>query len=131
MGIFNAVTGNSSLIKDKDLEKLNEKLSPMFASGEEIVFALKTVRDMSIFTNKRIIIIDKQGVTGKKVQRLSIPYKSITMFSLESAGHFDLDGELKIYSNSFPTQNKFYQIPLSRFVNTNEIMQLISDNVLN
>ena len=27
----------------------------------------------------------------------SIPYKSITHFSIETAGHFDLDAELKIW----------------------------------
>ena len=52
---------------------------------------------MYVFTNKRLILIDKQGLTGKKVDYHTIPYKAITQFRLETAGHFDLDAELKIW----------------------------------
>lgn len=55
------------------------------------------IRDVFIFTNKRLIIIDVQGLTGRKVEYLSVTYKSISRFSVESAGTFDLDAELKIW----------------------------------
>jgi hypothetical protein len=55
---------------------------------------------MFVFTNKRLILIDKQGVTGSKVELLSIPYSKVTKFSKESAGHFDLDAELRIWIGS-------------------------------
>lgn len=58
--------------------------------------AFKVIRDMFVFTNKRLIIVDKQGVTGKKAEYLSVPYGSITRFSKESAGMMDLDADLKI-----------------------------------
>jgi len=57
---------------------------------------------MFIFTNKRLILVDKQGLTGKKIEYHSIPYKSITHFSIETAGNFDLDAELKIWVSGTP-----------------------------
>ncbi len=64
---------------------------------------------MIIFTNKRLIIIDKQGVTGKKVEYHSIPYRAITNFKVETSGHFDLDAELKIFVSgmSMPIEKTF------------------------
>jgi hypothetical protein len=62
--------------------------------------AYRVLRDEFIFTDKRLILIDKQGITGKKVEYHSIPYKSITHFSVETAGHFDMDSEMKIWISS-------------------------------
>ena len=59
--------------------------------------AYQLVRDVFIFTDRRLILVDKQGVTGRKVQYHSVPYKSITHFSVETAGTFDLDAELTIW----------------------------------
>lgn len=53
-----------------------------------------------MFTNKRLILVDKQGMTGKKVEYKSFPYHSISRFSVETSGHFDLDAELKIWISS-------------------------------
>ncbi|HBO28945.1 MAG TPA: helicase, partial [Leeuwenhoekiella sp.] len=60
----------------------------------------KLLRDVFIFTTKRLILIDVQGVTGSKVEYKSLPYKNISRFSLETAGTFDLDAELKIWISS-------------------------------
>jgi hypothetical protein len=65
--------------------------------GEEVIGAYQSVRDGVVFTNKRIIAINIQGLTGKKKDFTSIPYSKITTFSLETAGFFDLDSELEIY----------------------------------
>jgi hypothetical protein len=56
---------------------------------------------MYVFTNKRLILIDKQGITGRKVDYHSIPYRAITQFKIETAGHFDLDAELKIWISGY------------------------------
>ena len=58
---------------------------------------VQVIRDRFVFTNKRLILVDKQGYTGKKVEFKSIPYKSIKYFSVETAGRFDMDAELKIW----------------------------------
>lgn len=98
MGLLDGLMGNASQV---DSQEVAEELAPILgessASKEEVMVAYKLVRDMIVFTNKRFMFIDKQGMTGKKVDYLSIPYKSITQFKVETAGHFDSDCELKIW----------------------------------
>ena len=66
-------------------------------SNEQIFCAYKGVRDSFIITSKRILCVNKQGVTGKKQDYLSIPVSNIQAFSFETAGTIDLDSEIKIY----------------------------------
>lgn len=94
MGLFDALLGNASEVNADDLR---EELSPIMFDGEEIERAFKVVRDMYVFTNARLVLIDKQGLTGKKIDYLTIPYKSISTFSVETAGHFDMDSELTMW----------------------------------
>ena len=67
------------------------------------------MRDLFVFTNRRLILVDRRGVTGKKTEYHSIPYKSISHFSVETTGHFDLDTELKIWisGGQSPFQRQF------------------------
>lgn len=106
MGIFNGLMGNASEVNLSSLSKEYEKI---LTSTETIEKAYKLVRDMFIFTNKRLLLVDKQGMTGKKTEYHSIPYKSITHFSIETAGHFDLDAELKIWisGTALPIEKQF------------------------
>ncbi|KTS03844.1 cytoplasmic protein, partial [Methylobacterium radiotolerans] len=66
-------------------------------AGETARLAFKIIRDVFVFTERRVILIDVQGVTGSKVEFLSVPYRAIVRFSVETAGTFDLDAELKIW----------------------------------
>jgi hypothetical protein len=100
MGILSGIMGNASEV---DAEKLEKDLENILADGESIENAFRLIRDLIVFTDKRLIMIDKQGVTGKKVEYHSIPYKSISHFSVETSGHFDLDAELKIWISSSDT----------------------------
>jgi len=105
MGIFNKILGNASEVSS---EKLNEKYGRLLIDDEEIELGFKLIRDVFMFTNFRLILIDIQGLTGSKQEYLSLPYKQISRFSLETAGTFDLDAELKIWisSENTPTVNK-------------------------
>lgn len=94
MGLLDAVLGNASEVSVEEVEK---DLGPIMGDGERVERAFKVVRDMYIFTTGRLLLIDKQGLTGKKVDYTSIPYKSIKTFSVETAGHFDMDSELKLW----------------------------------
>ncbi|ARD23704.1 PH domain-containing protein [Shewanella japonica] len=94
MGLFDAILGNSS---EMDLTTLQQELSPILADNESVHMGYKLIRDMFVFTDKRLILIDKQGMTGKKVSYHSVPYKYMTHFIVETAGTFDMDAELKIY----------------------------------
>lgn len=105
MGIFSALLGNSSLV---DQAELKAEYGQLLIEGEEIELGFKLIRDVFMFTTKRIILVDKQGLTGKKVEFKSVPYKNISRFSVETAGSFDLDSELKIWvgSESLPSISK-------------------------
>lgn len=106
MGILSGLMGNATEVDNQKLEKEFENI---LSNGEQIEKAYQVIRDLFVFTNKRLVLVDKQGVTGKKVEYHSIPYKSITHFSVESAGHFDLDAELKIWisGTQMPIQKQF------------------------
>lgn len=107
MDIFNTITGNASEIY---VGEIMNDYQNLLARSEKIERAYKVVRDLLIFTDKRLIIIDVQGLTGKKTEYHSIPYKSITHFSIETAGNFELDSELKIWISGMgpePLEKKF------------------------
>ena len=78
-----------------------ELVRPLLTEGEEVLLATKGMRDGAVFTAKRIIVVNKQGLMGKKISFSSIPLKSITSFSIENSGTFDLDAELKIYGSGW------------------------------
>ena len=72
-------------------------LAPLLVDGETVLSAYSTVRDFVVFTNKRIIAVNVQGLTGKKKDFSTLPYSKIQAFSVETAGTFDLDAELEIW----------------------------------
>ena len=84
-------------------------------------------RDKFIFTDKRLILVDVQGITGKKVSFVSVPYGKITKFSIETAGHLDLDAELKIWvgSDPMPIEKKF-----NKQVNVYDLQAVLAAHVL-
>ncbi|WP_163969402.1 PH domain-containing protein [Oceanobacillus halotolerans] len=100
MGLFDGMMGNAS---EADPKEVQEELSELLGSSEQVEHAYKLIRDLFVFTNKRLILVDKQGMTGKKMEYHSIPYKSITHFSVETAGTFDLEAELKIWVSGSQT----------------------------
>ena len=97
MGLFSGLMGNAS---ELSVDKVERDLEAILAPNEQIDMAFSLVRDLIVFSEKRLILVDKQGMTGKKVSYKSIPYRSISRFSVETSGHFDLDAELKIWVSS-------------------------------
>lgn len=80
-----------------DNNQFAKVIVPMLIQNEQIVSTYKTVRDGVIFTNKRIIAINVQGLTGSKKDFTSLPYNKISAYSVETAGTFDLDSELEMW----------------------------------
>lgn len=72
-------------------------VEPILIPGEEIISEYMAIRDYVIFTSKRIIAVNVQGITGKKKDFTTLPYSKIQAFSIETAGMLDLDSELEIY----------------------------------
>lgn len=97
----------------------------MLVSGEEAFVAYKTVRDSAIFTNKRLIMRDAQGLTGKKVEIYSLPYTAINMWSSENAGTLDFNSEIELW-----TKAGRIKIKLNRGVDVRRIDALIAARVL-
>ena len=104
MGLLDALMGDASEV---DVAEVQEELAPILGDSERVVSAYKLVRDLIVFTSNRFMFIDKQGMTGRKVDYHSIPYKAITQFKVETAGHFDLDAELKIFVSGQSTPLEF------------------------
>ncbi len=94
MGLIDGLLGNASTV---DIQEVKSELKPILIEKEKVEAAFKLIRDLIVFTDKRLILVDKQGLTGKKIEYHSYPYKSISHFSIETAGRFDLDAELKIW----------------------------------
>jgi hypothetical protein len=124
MGIFDGFIGNASEAK---IEEVQEEFAAVLAPSEQVEKAYRLVRDLFIFTNKRLILVDKQGITGKKVEYHSIPYKSITHFSIETAGSFDLEAELKIWISGAeePIEKQF-----NKSLNIYEVQSVLAEYVL-
>jgi len=106
MGLLSSLLGNAGVVAP---DKIETDYAQLLAEGETIEVGFAVFRDTFIFTDKRLMIVDVQGMTGKKIEYLSIPYSKITKFSIETSGRFDLDAELKIWvgSDPSPIQKKF------------------------
>ena len=104
--MLQGLLGNSTEV---DIRTVQGDLEAILTESEVVVKAFRLIRDFFVFTDKRLILIDKQGITGHKAQYHTIPYKSISHFSVETAGTFDMDAELKIYisGNMTPFQREF------------------------
>lgn len=125
MGILSSLMGNAGAVDNK---KLQDDYGQLLFETEIIEAGFKIFRDTFIFTNKRLILVDKQGLTGSKTQYLSVSYKSISRFSVETAGTFDLDAELKIWISS--EQQPSISRKFNKAVNVYEVQKLLAQYVL-
>jgi len=125
MGLFSALLGNAGVVTQ---EELNKNFGKLLTEGEEIELGFKLIRDTFIFTSKRLILVDIQGITGSKTEYLSVSYKSISRFSVETAGTFDLEAELKIWvsSESQPSIVKKF----NKSVNVYDVQKVLAHHVL-
>lgn len=95
VGLLDALLGNA---KEIDAAAVQQELGPFLIKDEQIALAYKLVRDLVVLTNRRMLLVDKQGISGKKTMVTSLPYSRIVRFARESAGTYDLDAELYIWT---------------------------------
>lgn len=110
------------------VSEVRDEVNGLLINGETIVQAFKTVRDQLIFTNKRIIAVDVQGITGKRKSYSSMPYSKVQFFSIQTPGFVDLvpDSELFLmFSNGFTAKFEF-----KGGVDIGQIGRMISEFVL-
>ncbi|MEU2518642.1 PH domain-containing protein [Streptomyces pseudogriseolus] len=118
-----ALFGNAHTV---DPVQAQQDYARLLGHGEQVHAAFLLIRDTILFTDRRLILVDKQGITGKKVEYHSIPYRSITHFAVETAGTFDLDAELKIWLSGSPTP---LQKTFTKGVNIYEVQAILTQFV--
>lgn len=101
-------------------------IEPMFVPGEEIISTYQAIRDGIVFTNKRIISVNVQGITGKKKDVTSLPYSKIQAYSVETAGVLDMDSELELWFSGLGV----VKLEFVSQANVSEICKMISMHVL-
>ena len=123
MGLISGLMGLSS---DADATAIEADLAPILLPGEGVELAFQIVRDLLVFTDLRLIMVDKQGMTGRKRHIQSVPYRSITMFAIETSGSFDTDSEMTLWvSGQSPITR-----PLSRRADIAGIQRALAQGVL-
>ncbi len=124
MGLFDAIMGN---VSDTDIQSITKLYEPILCTNEVVERAFTHIRDKWVFTNKRLIIQDTQGLTGKKKEYFSIPYHSVECYSVETAGTFDEDAELKLWVKGLDHP---IEVNFGRGSNILDVQRLLADHVL-
>ena len=119
----NATFAKLRPVNDNAFEKA---IAPILVSGEEIIASYQSIRDGVVFTNKRIITINVQGLTGVKKDFTSLPYSKIQAFSVETAGLLDLDSELDLWFSGMGR----VRLEFLSATNVAHICKMISERVL-
>lgn len=116
-------------LKPIDLSEVRAEVNALLIEGEQAVAAFRTVRDQLIFTNKRIISVDVQGITGRRKSYSSLPYSKVQFYGIQTPGLIELvpDSELElVFSNGFTAH-----FEIKGNCNILEIGRMISEFVLN
>ena len=124
MGLFSGGTKDAGSVENK---KLHSDYGQLLADGEIIEVGFAVFRDMFLFTNKRLILVEIQGISGKQIEYLSLPYNKIAKFSVQTGSSFKLDAELKLWvgNDTMPLEKKF-----NKDVNVYEVQKVLASHVL-
>ncbi|MFC7532131.1 PH domain-containing protein [Actinoplanes sp. GCM10030250] len=109
-----------------DPQEVISQVAPFLVQNEQVFFAFKTVRDFVVFTDKRLIAANVQGLTGSKTDFTTLPYNRIQAFSIETAGSFDRDSELDLWFSGLGN----VRLEFKRNVDIRQLSQLIANYVL-
>lgn len=113
-------------LKAMDVSEVRPEVGELLVPGERMVQAFKTVRDQVIFTDKRLFVVNVQGVTGKKVAYFSYPYAKVQYYGVETAGVLDIDSELVLAFSD----GAHLQLDFKSRVDIRQISQMISGYIL-
>jgi len=124
MGLFTGATKDTG---SSETRKLHTSYGQLLVDGEIIEVGFVVFRDTFLFTNKRLILVDIKGVSGRQTEYISIPYPRIVKFSVQTGDSFDLDAELKLWigNDTIPLEKKF-----NKDVNIYEVQKVLASHVL-
>jgi len=124
MGLFSGEAKDAGSLETK---KFHTAYGQLLVDGEIIEAGYIVLRDTFLFTNKRLILVDIQGVSGRQIEYLSIPYSKITKFSVQTGESFDLNAELKLWigSDTIPLEKKF-----NKDLNIYDVQKVLASHVL-
>ena len=124
MGLFSAADKNAG---SPETRKFHASYGALLADGEIIEVGFVVARDTLLFTNKRLILVEVQGISGKLLEYITIPYSKITKFSVKTSASFDPDAELKLWiaSDTMPIEKKF-----NKDVDVYEVQKVLASHVL-
>lgn len=126
--VSSGILGDGNLLNLKPIavSQVRSEVTDFFVSGETIVQCFQTVRDQVIFTNKRVFVVNVQGITGKKISYFSYPYSKVQYFGIETAGVLDIDSELVLVFND----GNRLQFDFKAQVDIKQICSIISSFIL-
>ncbi|SJZ79695.1 PH domain-containing protein [Trichlorobacter thiogenes] len=124
MGLFSGESKNSA---SAETRRLHTEYGQLLIDGEIIEAGFVVARDTLLFTNKRLIVIEVQGISGRQLEYLSVPYGSIVKFSVQTGGSFDLNAELKLWigNDTVPLEKRF-----NSELNVYEVQKILASRVL-
>ena len=121
-----AMDANIMNLKEISLQSVRPEVPTLLVNGENMVMAFQTVRDQVIFTDKRIFVVNVQGITGNRTSYFSYPYSKVQYFGIETAGVLDIDSELVFaFSNGAKLQFDF-----KSKVDIRKISMMVSNYIL-
>ena len=126
--VSSGILGDANLLNLKEIStsQIRPEVSSFLVNDEGVVQCFQTIRDQVIFTNKRIFVVNVQGITGKKVSYISYPYSKVQYFGVETAGVLDIDSELILVFND----GNHLQFDFKSKVDIRKICAMISNYVL-
>ena len=107
-------------------EETLELVRPLLMPHETVFKSTKGLRDGAVLTDRRIVVVNRQGITGKKIEFTSIPLRAITAFKIENSGTFDLDAELTVYGSGFGKA----QMQFSKGFNVAELGRWLAEHLI-
>jgi len=124
MGLFTGTDKNGG---SAETRKFHANYGQLLVDGEIIEVGFVVGRDTFLFTNKRLILVDIQGLSGKQLEYISLPYNKITKFSVKTGGSFELDAELKLWigSDTIPLEKKF-----NKDTNVYDVQKVLASHLL-
>lgn len=123
--VNNAFMGKVFVGNPTDIGTLAAKYDNVLMAGEKVEMEFKGLRDGMIFTDRRMIVLNSQGIMGKKVEVTSFPWKSVTAYAVENSGTLDLDAELKIAGSGWGV----CEVMMTKGTNVREVCQFINAKI--